>query len=181
MNKLSRICFSVFALFLLSAGAFAQVANDDSKTPKIQTNYDQGKDETAVELRQLPIDVDRAKQAYLSVSITFKGKKARSKPVEVFFIVSVVSEGRKKFPEINRVGLRSGGKNVAEMVLLNLDQRMLSQTETLETLGTVIKIEIFKTLAASKEELTFKVGETTFRIDPPTLARLVEYEKAINQ
>ena len=176
MNKLFKSLFLICLLFSLVF--ITTNAQEETDEPKIETKYNDSKNETEVELRQVPISVDKSKIALLSISASFKGKKI-SKPADVFFIVSVVSVGNYKYPQINNVTLNSDGKSLGEIIMLNLDQREFSETEVLETLGTRMKFDIFKKFVVAKK-VSFQIGESLFHVNETQLTLFNELEKIIN-
>jgi hypothetical protein len=178
MKNLLRYCSLFVALY-----AFGSVANAQQEktgyTGKIGTTYDQAKNETQMQLGYVPVSIDKGKMALLNISASFAGKKMLAKPDDVTFIVSVVNAKGHMYPKINDITLTSSGRSVGQMLLLNLDQRDYSDNEVLETLGTRMKMDVFHTIAASKQPVSFKIAESTLVIDPVYLAKLVELETAI--
>lgn len=176
MNKLLKTLLLSLAIVSLLFSANAQENSDE---PTVQTKYDQSKDETEVEMSQLSISVDKSKMALLSVSASFRGKKI-STPDDIIFVVSVVSIGGYKYPKINNVKLISDGKSLGGILMLNLDQRKFSDTESLETIGTRMRFELFKKFVEAKE-ITFKMGDSKFLVEQSQLLKLLEFKKAIDK
>jgi hypothetical protein len=175
MYKLPKILFLALALFSLFFSVKAQSGADE---PEVETRYNKDKDETEIEITQIPISVDNSKLAFLGVTAVFKGQKV-SKPDFILFIVSVISVGNYKYPSINQVVLTSEGKSFGEIVMLNLDQRKLSENEFLETIGTRMKFDIFKKFLASKK-VSFQMGTSNFQVGESQISKLIEFEKVIN-
>ena len=179
MKKLTVSSLVFVALICFAAEVNAQSSTDDF-TGKIETKFDQGKNETELELTYIPVTTEKANMAILDVSISFTGKKLTIKPDDVIVVLAVVNKKDHKYPDINEVTLNSGANKLGQVVMLNLDQRKYSGTEILETMGTRMKMEIFHKLATSKQAVTFKIAESTFTIEPATLAYLADFEKATN-
>ncbi len=179
MNRLSKVLFLSLILYSLVFSLTAQEVLNDTDEPKVETRYDKDKDQLEVEITQLPIAVDNSKLAFLGVTAVFNGQKTISKPDEILFIVSVVTVGKYKYPQINQVSLNSEGKNFGEITMLNLDQRKFSENEYLETIGTRMKFDIFKKFVASKK-VNFQMGDSNFEVGQPQILKLIEFEKAIN-
>lgn len=178
MNNLSKVLFLSLMLFSLFFSATAQEVVNNEDEPKVETRYDKAKDETEVEIAQIPISVDNSKLAFLGVTATFKGQKI-SKPFDIIFIVSVVSLGKYKYPQINQVKLNSEGKSFGEIVMLNLDQRKFNENEFLETIGTRMKFDIFKKFVTAKK-VNFQMGDSNFEVGQTQISKLIEFEKAVN-
>lgn len=175
MNRLLRCCFLCVTFFAFGIIADAQ----EEFTGKVDTKYDQSKNETEIEVRNIPLSLDKGRMAFLSVSISFAGNKMKRKPDDVIFIVALVNAKGHRFADINKVALTSGGSDIGQMTLLNLDQREFSPTEILETIGTRMKMDVFHKVAASKQAISFKIEETTLTIEPANISKLTEFEKAI--
>ena len=176
MSTVLKYCFLcvVFCAFGIAANA------QDGYTGKIGTKYDQAKNETSIELAYVPVSLDKGNMALLNVSASFPGTKMKEKPDDVIFVVSVVNAKGHKYEDINRVAVTSGGGDIGQIMLLNLDQRAFSESEILETLGTRMPLGIFRKLAAAKQSVSFKIAETTFTIQPDYILKLAEFDKAIN-
>lgn len=177
MRTLLKYCF--FCLTLFSLAIVARAQDDDAYTGKVETTYHQDKDQTDLEIRNIPLTADKARTALLNVSVTFDGKKMKDKPDDINIIVSVVNAKGHSYPQINKVVLSSGNSSIGQMILLNLDQRAFTGSDILETLGTVVKLDLFHKIAAAKGAVTFKIAETTFTIAPDYIPKLAEYEKAL--
>jgi hypothetical protein len=179
MYKVSKIIFLSWMLLSLFFSLRAQETVNNTDEPQLENRYDQDKDETTVEITQIPIAVDNSKQAFLGVTAVFKGKTTTPKPDFVLFIVSVVTLGKYKYPEVNQVKLNSDGKSFGEIIMLNLDQRKLSQSEFLETIGSRMKFDIFKKFVAAKK-VSFQMGDSNFEVGQSQISKLIEFEKTIN-
>lgn len=180
MNKILR--YGLLCVVFLAFGIIANAQDelDASYTGKIETKYDQGKNESEITLGFVPLSIDKGKKALLHLSVSFAGKNMKEKPDSVTVVVSVINAKGHRYPDINPVILNSGGKEIGRMILLNLDQRALSESDIVETFGTAMKKDVFRKLAASKQAIIFKVAETTFTIGTEYIPKLAEFEKAFN-
>ena len=164
-------------IILVTLGAFAQA--EDESEGKLTTKYDAGKDETEISINYLPIKATASNKVFMHLSVTFSGKKLKSKPDDVILVMSVVSLKNHRYPDINQVNLASEGKSISKMILLNLDQRKFSDTEIFEPLGTRIETNSLKKLGQTKAPIEFKINNGLFTIDRDVIAKLAEFHKAI--
>ncbi|MBK6751384.1 MAG: hypothetical protein KA956_05860 [Pyrinomonadaceae bacterium] len=177
MKQIKIPIFLIAVLLALSSTLFAQ-GDPGETTRKVVTQYNQAKDETEVEISQLPLAVDKSKLAYVGATWIFKGKKPTSPPSDIIFIVSVFTVGAKKYPDINQVSVMANGKSIGQIVMLNLDQRPFTEGEILETIGTRMKIDIFRKML-EQETVTFQMGDSTFRLSRETIAKFIEFNNSI--
>jgi hypothetical protein len=179
MNKLLKAPFLTLSLFSFVFSLTAQGVINEANEPQVETRYNKDKDQTEVEITQIPIGVDNSKLAFLGVTAVFNGQKLSPRPDEILFIVSVITLGKYKFPQINQVKLNAEGKNFGEIVMLNLDQRKFSENEYLETIGTRMKFDIFKKFVTSKK-VSFQMGDSNFEVGRSQILKLSDFEKIIN-
>lgn len=167
----------LLSLILTSPMFIKAQAADTSKEPEITTKYNDAKGETTIELRRIRLSSDNAKDSYLSVSVSFKGKELVSRPDDVIFIVSVISEGSYKYPDSMSMKMAGDGKNLPDILMLNLDKRPLEK-DFLESIRTRMKYDVFKQLSNFKS-VKLQLDKTTFQVNETQLALLGKYADQI--
>jgi hypothetical protein len=171
-------------LLLLALVAFAAaggIAQTDAPffSGKIDTKYDDAKNESTIEFRNIPM-TGSPKYNGLNLSVSYPGKKLSARQADVIFMITVANASGHRYPDINSVVLQSGDSELGEIILLNLDRRAFTGTDILETLGTRIPFKIFRKLAAAKKPVIFRVAETTFIIPATSIAHVADYVNALD-
>ncbi len=178
MNKLLVPALLFATIFSLSVSVCAQ-DDDLDYTGKINRTYDTARNLSEIEIRRIPVAAGKVSLSELGLTFNHPGKTLTSKPEFLLFILSIVNTKGHRYPDQNKITFSSGGNEIAGIVILNLDQREFSATQTLETLGVKMPIRIFQKLAASKQAVMFKLAETTLTIDAAAIGKFAEFEKAI--
>ena len=180
MKRFLHIIF--LATLFLSGGTFLTHAqgpqNTDDGAGKVTTSYDEAKNETEIELKRLFISQTDDRIILLNVSSSFSGKKLKKRPKDVIFIIQTVSVGAYQYPDTMALKIKADGKNLSDILMLNLDKRSLDE-RFLETIGTRMKYKVFKRLAGA-ETVELKLHNTDIKLDKTHLAKLNEFEKALS-
>lgn len=159
-------------------GTAAVRDSSDDEEAKVTSTYNEEKNETTVEFRMLGVATAGDQRVLLSVSASYAGRKPRSEPEDVVFILSVASPGGYRYPDIMSMKVMADGKRLPEVLMLNLDKRRLEE-DYLETIGTRMKYDIFKQLSKSKTvELTLK--DLSLKLDETRIAKLKELDALLH-
>ena len=181
MKSLLKLSGAVFvccaAVMLLMArersAALQSDAQDQSEITKVDSRYDKGKDETTVEFSQLALRGNETQRIFLSVSASYKGQKPKE-PDDVIVIVSVLSSGSYRYPDVMAMQVLVDGKKLSDVLMINLDKRK-ADDDYLETIGTRMKYDQFKRLLkASAAE--FQLQDLRLPITDAHLAKLRELD-----
>ena len=176
------ICFCAMllccsALVSTMVGESKSKVQDDADAAKVNSRYDQKKDETEVEFRQLPLKGNDTQRIFLSVSASYKGQKPK-RPEDVIFIVSVLSQQSYRYPDVLAMQVLIEGKKAGEVVMINLDKRR-AEEDYLETIGTRMKYDLFqRLLKASSAEL--HLANLTLPLEAAHLAKLRELDAMLH-
>jgi hypothetical protein len=177
VKDLLRIFLVVGLIVTFSVWAAAQSVGASDKEAEVTSTYDAAKNETKIELRRVQVISDKNKDAYVSMSATFEGQKLAAEPEDVVFIISALSTGDYKYPAINRMKVVAEKSKLSDIVMLNLDKRKLND-DFLETLGTRIKIGVFKQLAGFNS-VKLQFGDTTFEIGEEQMSKIRSFQSKI--
>jgi hypothetical protein len=179
LGALASATFLIFAfsLFGYSQSAGSPGASSDSKEfteeAEVTTKFDKAKNETTIEFSMMEVPKTEPQRILLSASISYNGNKLTKQPDDVVFVLSIASPGSYKYPDIMKLKIKADGKDLPEIVILNLDKRKLNETEFLETIGTRMKYNLFKTIAQAKNvEMQFE--NTKFQLTPGHLKRFAD-------
>lgn len=146
---------------------------DQTDLGKVESEYDKGKDETTVEFKALSLPGNETQRVLLSVSGSYPGQKPKE-PDVVILIISVLSSGGFRYPDIMAMKVVVDGKKSSEVVMLNLDKRT-TEGDYLETIGTRMKYEQFKRLLKAKSA-EFQLQNLLLPLSETHLAKLRELD-----
>jgi hypothetical protein len=158
-----------------TASTAARNMSDDQT--KVKSTYDEAKNETTVEFRQVALASNETQRVFLSVSATYAGKTPPSQLEDVIFIISVVSPERYQYPDMMAMKVSTDGNKLPEVLMLNLDKRPFNPGY-LETIGTRMKLEVFKRLAQAKS-VDLQLHDLKLRLNETEIAKLREIEVLI--
>lgn len=176
------LLFLTFLIFTFSLAGLSQTAGEppkssDSKVStdetEVRSNFDQAKNETTLEFKMMRIVYDGPQRILLSASTHFPGEKLKSRPADIVFILSISSPGSYKYPDIMRLKIKADGKDLPEVVILNLDKRKIGETEYLETIGTRMKYDIFKKISEAKT-VEMQLENTKFQLASGNIRRFAD-------
>ena len=165
----------VISGFSQSAGAPAASSSSNVVTDEVEvtSSFDSTKNQTKLEFRMMGIANTQPQKILLSASTSFDGRQLKATPDDIVFIISVVTPGGYKYPDVMKMKIKADGKELPEVPILNLDKRKLNQTEFLETIGTRMRYDIFKRISQAKTvELQFE--NTKFQLTPGNIKRFAE-------
>jgi len=186
MKHFSALAFAALLIFAFCISGFSQSAggkqpsSSDSKEYtddlEVTSSFDKTKNETTLEFRMMGIANTQPQKILLSASVKYAGEKLKEQPEDIVFIISVASPGSYKYPDIMKLKIKADGKNLPEVVILNLDKRKLNETEYLETIGTRMKYDVFKKISEAKSvEMQFE--NTKFQLTEGNIKRFAELIK----
>ncbi len=163
---LVMVCGALVTPGLAQEKAAAPVTQKPSRqSVAVTTTFDEAKNRTSVEFKQLEIAHSGPEQAFLSVAVVYSGRKLTSPPEVVFFIISVISEGGYKYPDTLQMKVSVDSANLPDVLMANLDKRS-AEPGYLETIGTRMSFEVYRRLARAKSiklqlhDLNLTLGET---------------------
>jgi hypothetical protein len=157
----------------LTGGAALQGNGQDQESAKVESKYDQGKDETTVEFGRLALRGNETQRVFLSVSASYQGQKPKE-PNDVILIISVLSSGGYRYPDMMAMQVLVDGKKSSEVLMLNLDKRK-AEEDYLETIGTRMKYGQFKRLFQAKSA-ELQLQNLKLPLDETHLAKLRELD-----
>jgi hypothetical protein len=141
------------------------------------SHYEKEKDRTTIEVQRLDVGNPDQPHLYLNASVTFPGTRLSETPQFVIFIVQIGSADRYKYSDTVQMKVRIDGKPADDITVANLDKRMADKW-FLETLGTRMKYEVFKSLAHAKS-VELEVEGLTIPVSADKLAKFADLEKMI--
>ena len=169
-------CLSAFSQSPGSARGGSPATKTSVDDSEVSSTFDKNKNETKLEFGLLEIGGVSPQRLLLSASTTFPGEKIRSQPKDIIFIISVVSPGGYKYPDIMKLKVKADGKDLPETVILNLDKRQLDESQFAETIGTRMKYEVFQKISQAKTvEMQFE--NTKFQLTSDHLRRFADLVK----
>ncbi len=132
-----------------------QSADESASLPGIETTYDREKNVTTIGFKKLLIRSNETEKVFLNIEAEVPSQTPTTNPADVIFIIQVLNKKGYRYPEINELKITCDGKQLAPVVLLNLDKRSAGP-DYLETLGTRMKFSTFMAMVkAGKIEMGF--------------------------
>jgi hypothetical protein len=183
MKLTGALLSAVLLIFTFCLSGFSQAAGSpgtSSADAKVFTdevdvvfNFDKGKNETTLGFKMMGIANTAPQKILLSASTNFAGEKLKTTPEDIVFILSIASPGSYKYPDMMKMKIKADGKDLPEVLILNLDKRQLGETEFLETIGTRMKYDIFKKISQAKT-VEMQLENTKFQLTPANIKRFAD-------
>jgi hypothetical protein len=184
MKHSGALLSAVLLIFAFSISGFSQAVGSPAGTPssdtkeftdeaEVTSNFDKSKNETTLGFKMMGIANTQPQRILLSASTSFAGEKLKNQPEDIIFILSIASPGSYKYPDIMKLKIKADGKDLPEVLILNLDKRKLGETEFLETIGTRMKYDVFKKISQAKT-VEMQLENTKFQLTAGNIKRFAD-------
>src|SRR5262245_21479935 len=142
MNKSVLIFVALVSIALFRP--HPDVRAQDPPTVKVESTYDQTKDETTVEFRTLMLQETETPKVVLNISASYPGRKAKA-PEDLIFVIQVLSTAGYRYPDTMTMRVSAEGRKLSDVLMINLDKRRADESY-LESIGTRMQYDLFKQL-----------------------------------
>jgi hypothetical protein len=173
---------SVFVLIICIGGAIVGAQDKpappqtteraDDDLPRIETKFDNDKNETTVGFRILQILGTHTDKLAISAEATYATKVPKEHPEYVTFIISVLHKTGYQYEDGMLLNITTDGKRLPPVLLARLGKQF-HEGDYYETMVSLMKYEVFMKLATASEA-NLQFNQTSFVLRGKHLAKLRE-------